>query len=44
MEKLYISNWFKLPPKNKLNKNVKVKIVKKGTGKKYGQSRKKIKK
>ncbi len=45
MEKLFIDKWFKLPPKEKQQKYVAVKIVPKGRGKqKNGESCKKIKK
>lgn len=41
MEKLYISNWFKMPPKQKA---LAIKKSKRGAGRKYAESRKKIKK
>ena len=36
-DKLYIDNGFKLPPKEKLNSLVTIKIVKKGTGKRHAK-------
>lgn len=44
MEKLYISDWFKLPPKKQLNKMRVIKLQKRGTGRKRGKSCKKTKK
>lgn len=35
--KLFVDNWFKLPPKEKLNSLVAIKIVKKGTGKRHAK-------
>ena len=35
--KLFIDNWFKLPPKEKLQSLVDIKIVKKGTGKRHAK-------
>lgn len=47
MEKLFVDKWFKLPPKEELNKNYVFVIMPKGYGKKRaknGKSRKKTKK
>ena len=41
MEKLYIDKWFKLPPKEKLNKMTVVKFVKRKAGRRRGKSCKK---
>ena len=43
-DKLLVDKWFKLPPKEKLNKMVVVKITKRSGGRKRGKSCKKIKK
>ena len=44
MQNMYVDKWFKLPPKEKLNKMVVVKITKRSGGRKRGKSCKKIKK
>lgn len=44
MEKLFVDKWFKLPPKEKQNQMVVIKINKRSGGRKRGKSCKKIKK
>ncbi len=44
MNKLYVDNWFKLPPKEDLYKPYIIKLSKKGTGKKRAKLRQKTKK
>ena len=35
--KLYVDRWFKLPPKEKINKNLSIKSSEKGAGKNYAK-------
>ena len=41
MEKLYVDKWFKLPPKENLNKMRVIQITKRKAGRKRGKSCKK---
>lgn len=41
MEKLYVDKWFKLPPKEKLDKPMVIKIEKRKASRKHGKSHRK---